>query len=59
MTADVVMEMIGSYAFPICMCVAMFWMVNTTMKDLRDTISENTNAIARLIDRMDGGVADD
>lgn len=36
---------IGSVGFPIVACGALFWMINTTMKELTTAISELTRSI--------------
>lgn len=58
MDPGILMELIGSYAFPIVMCVALLWMINTTMKDLQETINQNTTMLTKLIEKI-GGDADD
>ena len=34
---------LGSVGFPIVACCALFWMINTTMKELTTAISELTH----------------
>lgn len=50
-------QVISSVGFPIVACGALFWMINTTMAQLKDTIStsmmELTNAITELAKSMD------
>lgn len=38
-------QVISSVGFPIVACGALFWMINTTMKDLRDVIVQLTKTI--------------
>lgn len=52
-------EMIGTYAFPIVACVAMFIKMNKQdasnqemLMSMRDAVNNNTNAIERLSDKM-------
>lgn len=44
-----IVSLIGSLGFPIVACGALFWMMNTTMKEFKETVSENTKAITQLI----------
>lgn len=50
-------QVISSVGFPIVACGALFWMINTTMVQLKDTINtsmmELTNAITELAKSMD------
>lgn len=50
-------QVISSVGFPIVACGALFWMINTTMAQLKDTINtsmmELTNAITELAKSMD------
>ncbi len=38
-------QVISSVGFPIVACGALFWMINTTMKDLRDALNQLTKTI--------------
>jgi len=38
-------QVISSVGFPIVACGALFWMINTTMKDLRDALTQLTKSI--------------
>jgi RNA-splicing ligase RtcB len=40
-------QVISSVGFPIVACGALFWMINTTMKDLRDTLTQLTKTIEK------------
>ena len=40
-------QVISSVGFPIVACGALFWMINTTMKDLRDVITQLTKTIEK------------
>lgn len=50
-------QVISSVGFPIVACGALFWMINTTMAQLKHTIeaslTELTNAITELTRSMD------
>lgn len=48
-TMQVVQTFISSVGFPIVAFAAMFWMMNTTIKELTATISANTQAVAKLM----------
>ena len=42
-----IISAIGSVGFPIVACCALFWMVNTTMKELTKAINDLTDTIER------------
>lgn len=44
-----VQSFVSSVGFPIVAFAAMFWMMNTTIKELTVTISANTQAVAKLM----------
>lgn len=48
-TMQAVQTFISSVGFPIVAFAAMFWMMNTTIKELTATISANTQAVAKLM----------
>ena len=50
---DVITNLIGSIGFPIAAFVMLFYMMNTTLKDIQKVMSENTLAITKLIEKMD------
>ena len=41
--------LVGSLGFPIAACIALFWMINTTMKEFKETVAENTKAMTELV----------
>lgn len=45
MEVNEITNAIGSVGFPIVACGALFWMINTTMKELTTAIGELTNFI--------------
>lgn len=44
-----VQSLISSVGFPVVAFGAMFWMMNTTIKELTTTISANTQAVTKLM----------
>lgn len=52
-TFSTIASYIGSLGFPIVCCGALFYFVNSTLKELRETISKNTLAITTLIEKLD------
>jgi len=44
---QVITQAIGAVGFPIVACGALFWMINTTMKELTGAITELTKAISK------------
>ena len=39
----------ASLGFPIVACIGLFWMINTTMKEFKETVAENTKAMTELV----------
>lgn len=48
MDVNAIVSLVGSLGFPIVCCGALFWMINSTMKDLKSSIEENTKATIEL-----------
>ena len=46
-------QAISTVGFPIVCCCALFWMINTTMKELKDVIAKLTQSITLMNDRME------
>ena len=44
-----IVALVGSLGFPIVACIGLFWMINTTMKEFKETVSENTKAMTELV----------
>ena len=49
MDYNTIVTLVGSLGFPIVACIALFWMMNTTMKEFKETVAENTNAMTELV----------
>ena len=49
MDYNTITTLVGSLGFPIVMCIALFWMINTTMKEFKQTVAENTKAMTELV----------
>jgi RNA-splicing ligase RtcB len=45
-----IINAIGSVGFPIVACGALFWMINTTMKELKQAIDQLSDAINGIKD---------
>lgn len=48
-------QAISTVGFPIVCCCALFWMINTTMKELKSAIIGLTQSITLMNDRMEHG----
>lgn len=46
-------QAISTVGFPIVCCCGLFWMINTTMKELKDAITGLTQSVTLLNDRME------
>ena len=44
-------QVISSVGLPIVACGALFWMINTTMKELKEAIMALTNSLDNANDR--------
>lgn len=49
MDYNTIVTLVGSLGFPIVACIGLFWMINTTMKEFKETVSENTKAMTELV----------
>lgn len=49
MDYNAIVTLVGSLGFPIVACIALFWMMNTTMKEFKETVAENTKAMTELV----------
>ena len=43
-----IINAIGSVGFPIVACCALFWMINTTMKELTQAIDKLSDGISKI-----------
>lgn len=43
-----IVNSIGSVGFPIVACCALFWMINTTMKELTQAIDKLSDGISKI-----------
>lgn len=48
MDPNAIASLVGSLGFPIVCCGALFWMINSTMKELKKSIEQNTQATIEL-----------
>lgn len=53
MELDSIVSLVSSVGFPIVACVFMWKYINTTVKDLTNTLNENTKMIAKLCERLE------
>lgn len=49
MDYNTIVTLVGSLGFPIVSCIGLFWMMNTTMKEFKETVAENTKAMTELV----------
>ena len=49
MDYNTIVTLVGSLGFPIVACIGLFWMINTTMKEFKETVAENTKAMTELV----------
>lgn len=61
MDVEVITQLIGNLGFPIVCVCAMFWMMNKEREEhteeskmFREAIENNTIALNKLIDKLDG-----
>lgn len=53
MDASSIGELINTVGFPVAAFCLMFYMVNSTLKELQTTVSKNTEVIVRLEEKLD------
>lgn len=51
---NTIMTLVGSLGFPIACCIALFYFINKTMKEVKDALNNNTNAMTTLINKIEG-----
>lgn len=49
MDYNTIVTLVGSLGFPIAACIGLFWMINSTMKEFKETIAENTKVMTELV----------
>lgn len=53
MDASSIGELINTVGFPVAAFCLMFYMVNSTLKELQTTVNKNTEVIIRLEEKLD------
>ena len=53
MDASSIGELINTVGFPVAAFCLMFYMVNSTLKELQTTVNKNTEVIVRLEEKLD------
>jgi len=53
METDILIQMVSNVGFPIAAFAAMYYMCNTTIKDVKASIDELSRAIDKLLERED------
>jgi len=54
METDILVQMVSNVGFPIAAFAAMYYMCNTTIKDVKASIDELSRMIDKLITKQDG-----
>lgn len=62
MDLNMVVEIVKSVGFPILACGALFWLINDMRKShkaemdkMAEALNNNTTALTRLMDKLNGG----
>lgn len=58
MDANFLIQMINGVGFPIAACVALFWMMNNTMKELTTALQQQREELTKLrafLERVESG----
>lgn len=65
MNMDVIMQLVSTVAFPICMCILEAWYIkyqldthNKEVDEFRKALDSNTIILNKLYERLDGGNKD-
>ena len=53
MSFNEIIQLISNIGFPIAVSVAMFWMINTTLNKLINTVDKNTEIINKILLKME------
>ena len=53
MSFNEILQLISNVGFPIAVSVAMFWMINTTLNKLINTVDKNTEIINKILLKME------
>lgn len=53
MDASSIGELINTVGFPVAAFCLMFYMINSTLKELQTTVNKNTEVIVRLEEKLD------
>lgn len=53
MDASTIGELVNTVGFPVAAFCLMFYMVNSTLKELQTTVNKNTEVIVRLEEKLD------
>lgn len=54
MDVSTITGLVGSVGFPIAACIYMAYFCNTTIKELRETIQNNTLIMAKIEGKLEG-----
>ncbi len=54
MELDALEQIISTVGFPAVTFLLMFYLVNSTLRDLQNTINENTKILTKLSERLGG-----
>lgn len=58
MDANFLIQMINGVGFPIAGCIALFWMMNNTMKELTEALQQQREELTKLrsfLERVESG----
>ena len=50
-----VVQLVGAVGFPIVACSGLFWMINTTLKELTAAIQNLNHSIMLMNNKLSGG----
>ena len=52
---DEAVQLVGAVGFPIIACGGLFWMINTTLKELTSAIQNLNHSITLMNNKLSGG----
>ena len=52
MNVSDIAQLVTTVGFPIVACVALFWYINTTQREMLDALDNNTNVIAQVLEHL-------
>ena len=50
---ETITQLISNVGFPIACCIGMFWYINNTQKETNQLLTNLTETMTKIVDRLD------